>query len=62
MTGRTDGNKRIVFPADKHGAKVGDYVKVKVQEVRGHTLKGFGVGKCDIKGVLQEGIMRDTVA
>ncbi|GMH93830.1 hypothetical protein TrST_g2592 [Triparma strigata] len=52
LTGRTDGNKRVVF-GDGCGAKAGGYVKVRINEVRGHTLRGEEIGRCDIKGNLE---------
>lgn len=48
MTGRTDGNKRVLFPRVE--AAKGEYVKVTIDEVRGHTLRGVEVGLCDIEG------------
>lgn len=39
MMGRTDNNKKVVFPADS-SVKPGDYVQVKIDEIRGWTLRG----------------------
>ncbi|MHB2152993.1 tRNA (N6-isopentenyl adenosine(37)-C2)-methylthiotransferase MiaB [Calditrichota bacterium GD2] len=38
LLGRNDGNKIVVFP--DNGAKVGDFVRVKINEVTSNTLMG----------------------
>jgi len=52
ITGRTDGNKRVVWDDTKE-RNVGEYVKVRINDVRGHTLRGEEVGRCDIRGNLE---------
>lgn len=42
MAGRNDGNKIVVFP--DNGAKAGDFVQVKINEVTANTLIGEGIG------------------
>ncbi len=41
LLGRNDGNKIVVFP--DNGAKVGDFVSVKIEEVTSNTLIGKAV-------------------
>ncbi|KAG8469707.1 hypothetical protein KFE25_006162 [Diacronema lutheri] len=42
LTGRTDGNKRVVFAhrADSPTPRVGEYVVVRIEHASGHTLRG----------------------
>ncbi|NOX88381.1 MAG: tRNA (N6-isopentenyl adenosine(37)-C2)-methylthiotransferase MiaB [Calditrichaeota bacterium] len=41
LLGRNDGNKIVVFP--ENGAKTGDFVRVKIEEVTSNTLIGKAV-------------------
>ena len=42
LLGRNDGNKIVVFP--DNGAKIGDFVRVKINEVTSNTLIGEAIG------------------
>lgn len=52
LTGRTDGNKRVVFESAHGGAapRAGDYVRVRVTEVRGSTLRAELLGFTNLRG------------
>ena len=57
LTGRTDGNKRVVFSVSSKTQgeemfsliKQGDYVAVKITEATGHTLRGNLLGMSSIQ-------------
>jgi tRNA-2-methylthio-N6-dimethylallyladenosine synthase len=41
LRGRTDNFKKVVFkPEEGHTVKPGDYVKVKLDDIRGWTIRG----------------------
>lgn len=51
LTGRSDGNKRVVFEDPSASApRVGEYALVRVEHVTGHTLRGTRCGAAELGG------------
>lgn len=76
LNGRTDQNKRILFPNDpclsripcdrtpieNVRLKAGDYAVVKVTEARGHTLRGQALWRTSLQSLLESNCLSSKAA